>query len=101
MWAFRNLIMHCLQGDFWVITTVIGNIFLKKYVALKRAVCCRWEERLTSESVESPALSLQSVDNVHGGHCLPLGVLGVGDGITDDVLEEHLQDTTGLLVDET
>ena len=22
----------------------------------------------------------------------PLGVLGVGDGITDDVLEEHLQD---------
>ena len=27
-------------------------------------------------------------------------MLGVGDGITDDVLQEHLQDTTGLLVDQ-
>jgi hypothetical protein len=26
-------------------------------------------------------------------------VLGVGDGVTDDTLEEGLQDTTGLLVD--
>lgn len=56
---------------------------------------------LTAESVQSPALSLQSIDNVHGGDGLPLGVLSVGDGITDDVLEEHLQDTTGLLVDES
>ena len=56
---------------------------------------------LTAESVQSTALSLKSVDDIHGCHCLPLGVLGVGDGITDDVLEEHLQDTTGLLVDES
>jgi hypothetical protein len=27
-------------------------------------------------------------------------VLGVGDGITDDILEEDLEDTTGLFVDE-
>ncbi|PZQ94044.1 MAG: hypothetical protein DI539_31335 [Flavobacterium psychrophilum] len=27
-------------------------------------------------------------------------MLAVGDGITDDVLQEHLQDTTGLLVDQ-
>ena len=46
-------------------------------------------------------MTLKSIDNIHGGDCLPLGVLGVGDGITDDVLEEHLQDTTGLFVDET
>jgi hypothetical protein len=26
-------------------------------------------------------------------------VLGVGDGVTDDTLEEGLQDTAGLLVD--
>ena len=31
---------------------------------------------------------------------LTLGVLSVGDGITDDVLEEHLQDASGLLIDE-
>ena len=27
-------------------------------------------------------------------------MLGVGDGVTDDVLKEDLEDTTGLLVDE-
>jgi hypothetical protein len=31
----------------------------------------------------------------------PFGVFGVGDGITDNVLEEDLQDATGLFVDET
>ena len=55
---------------------------------------------LTSESVESAALPLEGVDDVHGGDGLPLGVLGVGHGVTDDVLEEHLEDATGLLVDE-
>ena len=59
------------------------------------------EKCLTAESVQGTTLTLQGVDNVHGCHGLPLGVLGVGDGITDDVLEEHLQDTAGLLVDET
>ena len=27
-------------------------------------------------------------------------MLGVGDSVTDDVLQEHLEDTAGLLVDE-
>ena len=55
---------------------------------------------LSTESVQGPSLSLQSVDDVHGCDGLPLGVLGVGDGITDDVLKENLEDTTGLFVDE-
>jgi hypothetical protein len=55
---------------------------------------------LTSETVQSAALTFQRIDDVHGGDCLPLGVLGVCDGITDDVLKEHLEHTTGLLVDE-
>ena len=45
-------------------------------------------------------MTLQSVDDVHGGDGLSLGVLGVGDGISDDVLKEDLEDTAGLLVDE-
>ena len=45
-------------------------------------------------------MTFQGVDDVHGGDGLPLGVLGVGDGITDDVLKEYLQDSTGLLVDQ-
>ena len=57
--------------------------------------------RLTAKSVDGTSLAFQSVDDVHGGDGLPLGVLAVGDGITDDVLKENLEDTAGLLVDET
>ena len=46
-------------------------------------------------------MAFQGVDDVHGGHSLALGVLGVGDGISDDVLEEDLQDSSGLFVDES
>ena len=56
---------------------------------------------LAAEAVQSAALAFQSVDDIHGGDSLPLGVLGVGDGITDHVLKEHLEDTAGLLVDQT
>ena len=55
---------------------------------------------LTSESVEGTSLPLEGIDDIHGGDSLPLGVFGVGDGITDDVLKEDLEDTTGLLVDQ-
>ena len=61
----------------------------------------RGEEDLSSESVEGSSLSLESVDNVHGSDGLSLGVLAVGDCVTDDVLEEDLENSTGLLVDET
>ena len=71
-------------------------------MALKRAFGLRvGEDGLTAESVQGASLPLQSVDNIHGGDGLPLGVLGVGDGITDHVLQEHLEDTAGLLVDQT
>lgn len=56
--------------------------------------------RLTAEAVQGATLAFQGVDDVHGCDGLPLGVLGVGDGITDDVLQEYLQDTTGLFVDQ-
>ena len=44
-------------------------------------------------------MSLQGVDDVERCDGLSLSVFGVCDGITDDTLEEGLQDTTGLLVD--
>ncbi|KAG7218947.1 hypothetical protein INR49_019394 [Caranx melampygus] len=43
----------------------------------------------------------RGVDDVHGGDGLPLGVLGVGDGVADDVLQEDLEHPAGLLVDES
>ena len=73
-------------------------------VALKRAGCFVLNllgcECLTSESVQGASLPLESIDNIHGSDGLPLGVFSVGDSVPDDVLEEHLEDTTGLLVDE-
>jgi len=55
---------------------------------------------VSSESVQGATLSLQRVHYIHSGHCLSASVLGVGDGIADDVLQEDLQDSTGLLVNE-
>lgn len=55
--------------------------------------------RLSTETIESTTLTLEGVDNIEGGDGLALGVFCVGDGVTDDTLEEGLQDATGLLVD--
>ena len=63
-------------------------------------VCQQHRNCSAAEAVEGSALSLESVDNIDGGDRLALGVFGVGDGITDDVLEESSQDETGLVVDE-
>ena len=57
-------------------------------------------KRLSAEAVEGAALALEGVHDVEGRDGLALGVLGVGDGVTDDVLEEDLEDTAGLLVDQ-
>ena len=54
---------------------------------------------LTTETVQGAALALEGVDDVEGGDGLALGVLSVGDSVTDDTLEEGLEDTTGLVVD--
>ena len=56
---------------------------------------------LAAEAVQGLSLTLQSIDNVHGGDGLPLGVLGVGDCISDDILKEVLEYASGLLVDES
>ncbi len=55
---------------------------------------------LAAESVEGASLTFQGVNDVHGCDRLPLGVLCVGDGITNDVLQENLENSTGLFVDE-
>ena len=55
---------------------------------------------LTAETIEGASLPLESIDNVHGSDGPSLGVLCVGDCVTDHVLQEHLENSTGLLVDE-
>nr|GMD17451.1 histone H4 [Ipomoea batatas] len=55
---------------------------------------------LASETVQSPALPLEGVDDVHRRHGLPSSVLSVGHGVSDHILEEDFEDSPGLLVDE-
>ena len=55
---------------------------------------------LAPEAVEGAALALERVDLVHGRDRLALGVLRVGDGVPDHVLQENLEHPAGLLVDE-
>ena len=72
-------------------------------VVLKRTGCLLWYQRigcLSTESVQGASLPLEGVDDIHGGDGLPLGVLGVGDGVADHVLQEDLKDAPGFLVDE-
>ena len=44
------------------------------------------------EPVQRLALALESVHYVGGHDGLPLGVLGVGHGVTDDILQENLRE---------
>ena len=57
-------------------------------------------EELSAKAVQGPALPLQSIDHIHSGDSLPLGMLCVGDSVPDDILEEHFQNTSSLLIDE-
>merc|ERR1719249_21657 len=61
---------------------------------------CR-QVKLASKAIEGPTLPLQCVYHIHCGHSLPLGMLCVGHSISDDILQEDLENTPGLLVDET
>merc|ERR550519_2290914 len=70
----------------------------------QHSIICRLQSagvQLSSEAVQGPSLPFQSIHHIHGGHSLPFGVLSAGDGIADDVLQEDLENTPGLLVDET
>ena len=57
--------------------------------------------QLSTKTVEGSALAFQSVDHVHGCDSLSLGVFAISDGIADDVFKEDLQNTAGLLVDQS
>ena len=56
---------------------------------------------LTSKAVQSTSLSLQSIDDVHSGDSFPLGMLSVGDSVTNNIFQENLEHTSGLFINET
>ena len=58
------------------------------------------EECLTAEAIEGPSLALEGIDDVQGSDGLAASMLSVGDRVSDDVLKEDLEDSTGLLIDQ-
>ena len=52
--------------------------------------------QLSTKAIQSPALPLQCINHIHGSYSLPLGMLSVGDSITDDIFQENLQYTKAL-----
>ena len=67
----------------------------------KRGDASHWHGAcLATETIEGAALALEGVDDIHGSDGFSAGVLGVGHGVTDHVLEEDFEDTAGLFVDE-
>ncbi|KAL4853699.1 histone H3 [Chlorella vulgaris] len=58
------------------------------------------QQHLCAKAVQGAALALECVDDVKSGDGLAAGMLGVGHSVTNHVLQEHLEHTAGLLVDE-
>lgn len=52
---------------------------------------------LTTEAVKGTSLPLQGIDNIHCRYGLSFGMFGVGDSITNNVLQEDLQEYIRLL----
>lgn len=55
--------------------------------------------RSATETVQGTALALESIDNIERVDGLPLAVFGISDRVTNDGLEEGLEDGTSFLVD--
>ena len=56
---------------------------------------------LSSKTIKGASLPLEGIHDIHGSNGLPLGVLCVGDCITDDILKENFEYTPGLFVDQS
>ena len=55
--------------------------------------------RLTTETIQSTALSFQSIDDIERRDSLALGMLSVCDCVPDNALKECLENTSGFFVD--
>jgi hypothetical protein len=66
---------------------------------LKEVIKLIMKKRNGLETIECAALTFQGVDDIQGGHGLAPRMLGVSNGLADDVFQEVAQHTADLLVD--
>ena len=80
---------------------VFHQVIDLRLVVIKITRCCLgWMRKLSSKSVQSPALPLEGIDDIKCCHCLTTSMLSVGNCIPDHVLKEHLENASGLLIDQ-
>ena len=72
-------------------------------VVIKITRCCLGNMGgiLSSKAIQSSALALEGIDDIKCCDCLTASMLCVCHCIPDDVLQEDLQDTPCLLIDES
>jgi hypothetical protein len=54
----------------------------------------------TAKTIQRASLPLESIHNIHSRHSLAPSMLSVSDRITDDILQEDLENATSLLVNQ-
>ena len=74
--------------------------YLDKWKGISENIVWLWTMRSTSETVDGSALPLESVNNIKSSDGFSSGVLSVGDSISDDTLEESLEDLSGVVINE-
>ena len=50
------------------------------------------------KSIERFALSLEGIHHIHSSDCLPLGMVSVGDGIPQEIMQKVPQHVAGLVI---
>ena len=84
-----GFVCFLLQGYFF------GILFVYLFVCMNLG----WLNRLTTETVQGAALAFKGMYHIQSSYGLATSMLSVGNSVTDDVLQEHFQDTTSFLVD--
>ena len=80
-------VRHCNRDNHKLhIHTLCSTRKVPKVNQFQKYICaCRdYTSRLTTEPVQSSSLSLECIDDIKRCDCLPLSVLGVCDGVSDD-----------------
>ncbi len=75
-------------------------MYIRVFGGLEKGLCdvIKLLSDLTAEAVQGLALSFQGIYHIHGSYSLSLGMLSVCHGISDHILEEMLQNTSGFLI---
>ncbi len=55
---------------------------------------------LAAKTIQSTPLPLERIHNIHSRHSLPPGMLSISHSVTNDILQEDLENTTSFLIDQ-